>query len=334
MSDIMEMSGTEQAALLLLSMGEKSAANVMRHLSRDQVQMVSQSMARPNGIRHQEAQFVLGNFFNNYREQSGISGASRQYLQKTLDIALGHELAKNLLDSIYGEEIRADMQRLQWVELPALARLLELEHPQMQAVFLALLPPEMSSELLGYLPKESHQNLLLRIANLNEISKDVVEELHQLVNRCLTELVNNSGSRITGIKQVADMIATFQGDPKEMMKIIEDQDLALAKKVEEHMFDFIILDRQNEQTMQRIVQEVPLNTLAMALKGLEFKFRDKFIQAMPKRMVQTLQAEMEALGGVSMRRAEQARQDIMQLLRELMDAGEIEIQLFAAQVVE
>ncbi|MGS0726533.1 flagellar motor switch protein FliG, partial [Shewanella sp. 0m-11] len=156
------MDNLEQAAMLLLSMGEKGAAQVMAHLDRNDVQHLSHKMARLSSITQHEAEAVLGRFFTRYQEQSGIARASRTYLQKTLDLALGDRVAKSLIDSIYGDEIKVLVKRLEWVDPQLLAREIANEHCQLQAVLLGLLPPESAAQVLHGLPAEGQDEVLVR----------------------------------------------------------------------------------------------------------------------------------------------------------------------------
>lgn len=132
----------EQAAILLLCLGEEAAATVMQKLSREEVVRLSENMARLSGVKTSMARKVINHFFDEFREQSGINGASRSMLQGILNKALGTEIASSVINGIYGDEIRSRMARLQWVEPRQLAMLISEEHLQLQAVFLAFLTPE------------------------------------------------------------------------------------------------------------------------------------------------------------------------------------------------
>lgn len=139
-SDTKGRSRLEQASILLLSIGEEAAAMVMQQLSREEVVCVSQMMSRLHNIKLDQARQALDDFFQDYREQSGINGASRSYLQAILNKALGSDIAKSVINGIYGDEIRHRMTRLQWVDTPQLVALIDQEHLQLQAVFLAFYP--------------------------------------------------------------------------------------------------------------------------------------------------------------------------------------------------
>lgn len=266
----------DQAAMILLSMGEKGAAQVMAHLDRNDVQHLSHKMARLSSITQNEADFVIGRFFKRYQEQSGIARASRSYLQKTLDLALGDRVAKSLIDNIYGDEIKTLVKRLEWVDPKLLAREITNEHSQLQAVLLGLLPPESAAQVLSGLPEAGQDELLVRIAQLGELERGVVEELRHLVERCMLIAMEKSHTQVSGIRQVADILNRFEGNREQLMEMIKLHDKKLAGEVADNMFDFIILGRQKAETLQEIMALVPADTLALALKGIESDLKEPY----------------------------------------------------------
>lgn len=323
----------EKAAILLLSMGEQAAARVLQRLGRDEVQKLMHCMARLPAVSSQHAKVVLQQFFDRYREHSGISGASRDYLERTLDLALGRKLSRNMLDSIYGDAVSEDIQLLQWVPAEVLAKFFRNEHPQMQAVLLAFLPPDTASAVLDALPAEQHDELLFRVANLKEVGEHVIAELRSTLERCITYVAEQSGSRVNGVRHAADILNRYDGDRGQMMEMLRLHDTGVATEVELNMFDFMTLKRQPQETLQRLTQDIPLDQLATALKGADSGVRNAILDALPKRMAQALESQILTLGAVSVRRVEQARMEIMQLVRELAEQGELEFQLFDEPVV-
>ncbi|MDP5292398.1 FliG C-terminal domain-containing protein [Oceanimonas sp. CHS3-5] len=324
---------TEKAAVLLLSMGENAAARVLQRLDRDDVNKVTTAMARLAGVSAESARGTLQEFFDLYRQQSGINSASREYLERTLDLALGEKLARGLLDSMYGDVVRQEIQRLQWVQPELLARFLQQEHPQMQAVILAFLPADSAAAVLSLLPADSHDELLLRVANLNEVSEFVVVELKAALARCMEFVAHNAGARVDGVRQVADIVNRYQGNRGELMESIKLHNAEKAGDIERNMYDFTSLARQTQETLQRIVQDLPLEVLGLALKGAESPVRRVMLEAMPRRMAQQMEQDMLRQGAVAVSRVENARQDVMNLVRDLVEQGELEFQLYEEQVV-
>ncbi len=323
----------EQAAIVLLSMGEEPAAAVLRCLSREELLEVTQVMSRMSGIKVESVKTAMQRFFDDYREQSGVHGASRSYLKRSLDLALGSDIAGSVLNSIYGDAIRPKMARLQWASPRWLADHIVDEHVRMQAVFLAFLPPALAGAVIEALPAEGRELVLLNVARLSEIDHELLLELDELVGRCLDSLGTQSAS-VEGVRQAAEILNRVQGDRAQLVEQLRAHDPAVVSEIELSMYDFFILSRQTEAVMLRIIEAVPLEQWAVALKGVEPAVRRAVLQAMPRRQAQGFEDMMRRAGPVPMSRIEQARREIMAIAKALVDDGEIEFQLFAEATVE
>lgn len=323
----------EQAAIVLLSIGEDAAATVMSKLSREEVLRISETMARLHGIKVTHARNAMNNFFQDYREQSGINGASRSYLKNILDKALGSEISRSVINGIYGDEMRYRMARLQWVETPQLASLIEQEHLQLQAVFLAFLPPEVAANVLECLSETRRDEIIYRIARLDDVNRDVIDELDRIIERGVAVL-SEHGSKLTGIKHAADIVNRIPNNQQALLEQLRARDEEVVNELKDRMYEFFILSRQTPATLQRLMDEIPLEEWAVALKGTEPVLRQAIYDAMPKRQMQLLQSTSNRLGPVPVSRIEQVRKEIMTTVRELAEEEEIQIRLFSEQTME
>lgn len=323
----------EQAAILLLSIGEDAAAHVMQKLTREEVILVSETMARLHGVKVTQARLAMNNFFQDYREQSGINGASRTYLRSILNKALGGEIARSVINGIYGDEIRYRMARLQWVDVPQLAALIDQEHLQLQAVFLAFLPPDVAASVLSNLAAERQDEIVYRIAKLDDVNRDVIDELDRLIDRGVAVL-SEHGSKVVGIKHAANIVNRIPENQQLLLDQLRERDELVVDELKGEMYEFFILSRQNANTLQRLMEEIPLDEWAVALKGTEPVLRQAIFNVMPKRQIQLLQSSTARLGPVPVSRIEQVRKDIMGTVRQLAEDGEIQVQLFAEQTVD
>ncbi|QNA88215.1 flagellar motor switch protein FliG [Massilia sp. Dwa41.01b] len=323
----------EQAAIVLLSIGEEPAAAVLRCLERDELIELTQVMSRMSGIKVDSVKYAVGNFFDDYRQQSGLHGASRTYLKRSLDLALGSDIANSVLNTIYGDAIRPMMARLQYASPKWLAEFVAHEHVQMQAVFLAFLPPALAGQIIESLPEGSRDLVLLNLARLDEIDRDLLQELEELVARCLAALDTQSAS-VEGVRQVAEILNRLPNNRAGMVELLRAHDPDVVSQIEMSMYDFFILSRQTEQVITRLLDDIPLEQWAIALKGAEPALRDAILSAMPKRQAQSFEDLMRRSGPVPMSRIEQTRKDIMVAVKALADAGEIDVQLFAEATAE
>lgn len=327
------MSPLQQAAILLLCMGEEPAAAVLRCLERDELLAVTQEMSALSGIKVDAVRQSIQRFFDEYREQSGVHGASRAFLKRSLDLALGSDIAGSVLDTLYGDAIRPKMARLQWVSPQWLAERIAGEHVRMQALFLAFLPPTLAGQVLDALPEDGRDAVLIHVARLKDVDRELLDELDSLVDRCLQNLHTQS-TAVEGTQQAADIINRLPGDRARMVELLRAHDAGIVDEIEARMYDFFILSRQTEAVRMRIAEEVALEQWAMALKGAEPELREAIVATMPRRQAQNFDAMMRRSGPVPKSRVDEVRREIMAQVKELADAGEIDLQLFPEEVVE
>lgn len=322
----------ERAAITLLSMGEEAAAAVLRCLSREELLEVTAVMARMNGVKLDTVQDTLSVFFDAFRAQSGVRGASRQFLQRSLDMALGGVVAQNVLSHIYGDVIGPKMARLQWAQPRWLAECLAREHVRMQAMFLALLPPEQASQVLHALPPESSDLVLLQIARLKEIDYELLHDLEAVVDTCIQNL-GKQGAAIEGVRQAADIINRMPGDRARVVELLRVHDPDVVAEVESRIYDFPILAYQNDTTIAAMLERVSFEQWGIALKGADPKIRAALARSMPSRQVQAFDDVVRRTPATPLSVVESVREDIMAQLREMAAEGEISLQLLAEDVV-
>src|SRR4051812_26503218 len=296
-------SPVEQAAIVLPSIGEEPAPPVVRCLEREELTGRTQVMGRMGGIKGDAVKNSIQKFFDHYRQQSGLHGASRTYLKRSLDLALGSDIANSVLNTIYGDAIRPMMARLQYASPKWLAEFVANEHVQMQAVFLAFLPPALAGQILESLPQEGRELVLLHLARLDEIDRDLLQELEELVGRCLAALDTQSAS-VEGVRQVAEILNRLPGNRAGMVELLRAHDPEVVGKIELEMYDFFILSRQTEAVISRLLEVVPLEQWAIALKGAEPALRDTILNTMPKRQAQSFEDLMRRSGPAPMSRIE------------------------------
>lgn len=324
----------DKAAILLLSMGESAASKVVATLDREELVTISHKMAKLKGLTNNQLAKTIESFFEEFQDHSGISSASRDYLQKTLDMAIGPKLTQSMIDSIYGDALKSEFQKLQWVPPETLARFFMNEHPHMQAVLLSFMPPDSASQVLEHLPADTHKDLMYRVANLKEVNEQILTELRETLKRCFDYVSHQNVSRVDGLKQAADILNRFAGDSSGIMEEFRQKDEDLANLVTENMYDFVTLGRQTPDVLQSLVQEINEGTLSMALKGAEEKIYSSIMKALPKRMAENIQDQMKMLGAVPESRVEEARKEVMQTVRELHQDETIDYQIFEEKVVE
>jgi len=328
----LNLSTVERAAIILLSMGEEAAASVLRCLSREELLGVTLVMSRMQGVKVDAVQNTIEQFFAEFRAQSSVRGASRSFLQRSLDLALGGVVANSVLNKIYGDVIGPKMARLQWAQPQWLAERLRTEHVRMQAMFLAFLPPDQASLVIEALPEAQREQVLLDIASLKEIDYDLLRDLEAVADACIANLGTQS-TAVEGVQQAADIINRLPGDRMRLVELLRARDPDLFALVEMRIYDFSILAQQGDEAIAVILDTVDMELWGIALKGADPAVREALVRAMPRRAVQAFEEALRQTPPVPASRIESARREIMEQVKELADAGDIDLQLVAEDVV-
>jgi flagellar motor switch protein FliG len=238
-----------------------------------------------------------------------------------------------VLDSIYGDAIRPQMARLQWASPKWIAEQIAGEHVRMQAVFLAFLPPELASRVIEQLPPENREFVLLNVARMSDIDRELLAELEDLLKRCLDSLATQSAN-VAGVRQAAEILNRMPGNRQQMVELLRAHDPEVVTEIEGSMYDFLILARQTDEVLTRLTEVVPNDQWAIALKGAEPAVRDALTRAMPRRQAQSFEDTLRRTGPVPMSRVRQVREEIMAQVKAMADAGDIEVRLFDEAVLE
>ncbi|WOG29083.1 flagellar motor switch protein FliG [Endozoicomonas sp. 8E] len=312
-------------AILLLSLGEKGAAQVFKHLSQREVRQISTTMATISPLKRDQVQEVLDLFFHTYRYDSALSGSSKGYLSKTLKLALGDKEAKGVMDSIFGGESNS-LEAMKWMDSGTITELIVDEHPQLQAVVLTYLGATQATDVLMRLPAKNHQDLLSRVARLQELHPSIIEELNIIFDANVGKMSTSQNTTVSGLRQVADIMNRMNDTSvQNLLSYFKEQDKKLAEQIEQQMFLFEHLMRLDEDALRKVMAEVSQDILALALKGAAQEMVDSVVGTMTKRSAKFLLEDIENLGPVRASQVQSARNDVLRAARQLAASGEIEL---------
>ncbi len=323
-----QLPALDRAAILLLSMGEENAASVIRKLGRREVQAISERMAKISNVTQQDVAGTLSEFFDCYRNESGVNGASRVYLERALDKAVGRKLAKTMLDDIYGGAMNDDLRRLEWIPPELIVRFLDQEHVQMQALFLAFLPPEQASAIIVLFPESKHDDLLYRIASLREVSEHVIDDVRLTLESCIEFVGRQVGAQVNGVDKAVEIMNRYNGNKSQIIELMKKHNTNVADEIQEKMYDFDGLIKQTDETLTLLLNDIPDELWTMSLKGVNSEFLARVLGALPKRLAQVYQQQIDGLSAQPLSKVIGARKEIMSIVRDMSKQGDIEYRLF------
>lgn len=323
MSEAQSLSGSERAAIFLMSLSEREAAEVMKHMPVTEVQRLGAAMAKLRKVTRHQADAVLHHFTENVESEAPLVGRSPRFLKKLLASSLGEERAASLYGRLVDEEGKG-LESLQLMEAKEVTEIIQGEHPQVIAIVLAGLEPHKAGEIIAQLPVRQATDVVARIARMGEVPENAITELDEVLQHRFKQSGTVKMTAMGGVRSAASILNQVQ---KEMeKKIVEELDrvnAAMSQQIQENMFIFENLMDIDDRGIQALVREVTTDTLVLALKGAEPAMQDKIFRNMSKRAAELLKSDLDAKGPVKLSDVEAAQKEIVTVARRLADEGTI-----------
>ena len=298
--DVGKLDGVEKAAILLLSLSEEDAAQIFRHLEPKQVQRLGMSMASMSDFSHDRVAAVHRQFIDDIQKYTNIGIGSEDFVRKALVAALGEDKASNLVDQIILGSGARGLDSLKWMDARQVASIIQNEHPQIQTIVLSYLEPEQSAEILSQFPEQVRLDLVMRIANLEEVQPAALQELNDIMEKQFAGAAGAQAAKMGGLKAAANIMNYLDTNIEgQLMDSIRESDEEMSQQIQDLMFVFENLIDVDDRGIQTLLREVPGDLLQRALKGSDDQMREKVFKNMSKRAAEMLADDLEAMvGGV------------------------------------
>ncbi|GGC07366.1 flagellar motor switch protein FliG [Marinobacterium zhoushanense] len=319
-----ELTDIEKAAILLISLGESDAAEVLKHLGPKEVQRIGEAMTQLDNVPQSRVEAVVTDFLGVVSDQTGIGINNDRYIKAMLNQALGEEKAKTLIDRILMTTNTSGLDTLRWMDPRQVAELLRYEHPQIQAVVVAYLDPDQAASVLSFFDDKVRTDMVMRIAALDRIQPQALQELNDMLESQFSGTRTSQTTRLGGVRHTADIMNYLDSTIEaELMDAIKDTDEGLAQEIQDLMFVFDNLLDVDDMSIQVILREISTDILVVALKGADTALQEKIFKNMSKRAAELLRDDLEAKGPVRVSEVEAAQKEILSVARRLADEGEI-----------
>lgn len=316
--------GPERAAILLMSLGETEAAEVLKHMAPKDVQKVGQAMAALSNVSRDRATVVMEGFVHMLNSQTSLGVGADDYVRRVMVGALGEDKAAGLIDRILLGRNSKGLEALKWMETRAVADLVRNEHPQIVAIVLAYLDSDQAAEVLLLLPERMRADVLMRIARLDGIQPAALKELDEIMEKQFSGGNNARSSSVGGVKKAANILNLMDSASEQAISgRITEADSELGNRIQELMFVFDDLGGVDDRGIQTLLREIGTETLGMALKGADAKVKEKITKNMSQRAAEMLLEDMEAKGPARVSDVEAAQKEILAAARRLAEAGTI-----------
>jgi flagellar motor switch protein FliG len=323
MAEAAQIKGTERAAILLMTLGEQTAASVLRHMDIEEVQKLGVAMAALADVPRERVTDVLGQLLVAVQRKTPIGIGTNDYLRKVMTDSLGERRAGALLGRIFKGRESTGIDALKWMEPRAVAEIVKNEHPQIVATILAHLPSRQAADVLRELDSAAQADIAMRMARLEEVPETALQELDSIVERQAKEATAIKTAKLGGVKAAADMINLLGPAQSTMIEAIQAEDAELGELIKDALFVFDNLLKVDDRGVQAILREVQADTLATALKGADEEISEKIYKNMSKRAAEILRDDIASKGPVRVSEVEQAQKEILAVALRLAEEGTV-----------
>jgi flagellar motor switch protein FliG len=318
--------GIDKAAILLMSLGEEEASEILRHMGPKEVQSVGTAMSGVANVGRDKVETVLDAFLNLLSNQTSLGIGSNDYIRSVLVKALGEEKASGVIDRILLGGNSQGLESLKWMDPKAVAEIIRMEHPQIVAIVLSYLESDQAALVLAALPERTRPDIIMRIATMDGIQPSAIRELDQIMEKHFNSDSNIKSASVGGTKTAAEILNFIDSSlESEIMDSVRESDNDLGEEISELMFVFDDLIDIDDRGIQTLLRDISTDTLVLALKGADEKLKQKFLKNMSQRAAQMLNEDMDAKGPVKVSDVEAAPKEILTVARQKEADGEISL---------
>jgi flagellar motor switch protein FliG len=324
MASAVDDEGLENAAILLMTLGEEEAAEVFRHLAPKEVQRLGETIARMKAVSRERVDHVMDEFEKLAANESMLVADSNEYVKSVLRKALGDDKANLLIDRILQGSDVTGIESLKWMDPGSVAELLRNEHPQIVAAILVHLEFDQAADILKLFGERQRNEVMVRIATLDGIQPTALRDLNEVMSKVLSGGDRGKKSNLGGAKAAAEIL-NMLGNSIEtsVLDFVREADNDLAQKIMDNMFTFDDLEKVDDKGLQALMKEVQSESLVIALKGATPALREKIFKNMSTRAAESLREDLESRGPVRLSEVEAEQKEMLKIVRRLVDEGQI-----------
>ena len=321
-----ELTATEKAALTLLSLGKDLAAQVLQHLNEQEVKRISRAFMSVSEVDRETQLSITKEFRNLMKASETLLVDGREFAKDVIGSAFGEAAGEGLLEYITGARKEPISAIIQDVPDKILNAFISAEHPQTVSFLMTKMNPDQAAHTLQSMNEEAQTDILVRIANLNNVKGDVIDEVREVLRSQLKGSGLNDDEEIGGPKAAADILNFVDRNNEErIITEIEEMYPELAEQIRNLMFTFEDVKKIDDKGIQTVLKEVPRDQLVLALKTASDGLRDLLFRNMSQRAAAMIQEDLQNMGPVKLKDVEKVQQGIVDIVRRLEAEGKIAV---------
>ena len=322
----LETNNVTKAAVILMSLGKELAAEVMKFLTETEVKKLSRAFMSVHEVGREDQRTIANEFSAMLRASDTMVVDGSEFAKDVIGSAFGDDAGDSLLEYITGSKKEPLSALINDIPSNIVDNFIQSEHPQTIAFLLTKMTPDTAAELLGKMDEELQTDVLVRVAQLEHVKSDVVDEVREVLRSQLRGVTMGEDEEVGGAKTTADILNFVERNNEErILAEIEDSFPELADEIRNLMFTFEDINKIDDKSIQTILKEVPRDQLVLGLKTASDELKDLLFRNISQRAAEMLQDDLDSLGPTPLKEVEKAQQAIIDVVRRLEAEGKITI---------
>lgn len=319
-----KLSPKEKAAVLMITMGKDQAAKVYKFLSEEEIEQLTLSITSMRRVDPELKEMVVDEFMQMCIARKYISEGGIDFAREILNKAFGETRTNDLIGKLSSSLRVKPFDFIRKADSTQVLNFIQNEHPQTIALILSYVEPKHAAQILAALPLEKQTSVIARIANMGITSPEYIKETERVLEKKLSTLSFSDQTLAGGIDSLVTILNSVdRGTERHLLEALEETDAELVEEIRKRMFIFEDIVKLSNQAIQRVLKEIDNRDLAIALKGATNEVAKVIYENISKRLQEMIKEDIEYMGPVRVRDVEEAQQKIVNVIRQLDDAGEI-----------
>lgn len=318
------LTGARKAALFLMIMGEDFTAQVFKHLNDREIKLLGENMTQVKKVDSKTVSIVMEEFAKAMGAEDSIGLSGKDFLQKAVPKAFDSKKADDILGDLLSKSEEKTFEKLSAMNPNVLANLLMSEHPQTIALILVNMKHQTAAEILQLLPENIQGEVIIRIADLEDVPNEIVNEIHEVVDEMISDMGDETITAAGGAEMAAEILNFLDHKTENaIFEKIESVREDLADEIRQKMFVFSDLVHLDDRSIRTLLKEISNDELILALKTASEELSEKVFNNVSKRAAEMMKEDMEVMGPVKLKDVEQAQINIVKAARRLEEEGKI-----------
>ena len=320
------ISGARKAAVLLMTIGVELSSQILKNLSDKQIQKIGVEIASLHKVTADERRRILTEFLDARKSKDFTIEGGIDYAKSLIQGSFDDSKASKLMEGINYEAYTKVFTSARKADANQILSCLQGESAQTIAIVLAHIQPEKSAQIICNLNEELQREVSLKLGSIDRISSVAIKAVDKVLEEKLSSISNKKVGQTNGFDNFMDILSKVDGKTeKNIMEFLEVKNIILAEKIKANMFVFEDILGLDNNSIQKILKDVDLKDVAIALKGSSNEISEVIFKNQSSRAAAALKEEISLLGPVKISQVEEAKRNIVKVVRNLEQEGAISI---------